>query len=176
MSRTMQRLLLLIQFLPLTVFVGCARGKGFTDEAWAVAFLMGGIAAVVETVLLVALRRVTLNRLILGANLFLMVGAIGFGIGVMPIMEIYGLMRESALLASVLVVGIVTTFATEVGFIEVEGQDRRETVVHSIYLILVTLAVLAVSFTFRGNTLWAGIIPFLIVVFARGALQRKLKF
>jgi hypothetical protein len=161
-----------IQFLPLTAFVATARLKGLGPEAWGLAFEVGGLLAVVETAILIW-KRVTLNRLLLGANVFLMVGALGFGLQIPFIVSLYGRTHESALFGAVFVVGLLTTFFTTAGFIEMPSLDRKTVVRRSGALLVVTAICMTLSIALKGNVMLGGTLPFVLLIVARQFLRRS---
>jgi hypothetical protein len=64
----------LVQFFPLSLFAAYAFWHGQpTNERWVNAFTLGAVAAAVQ-LLIVARQPRPLNRLMLGANLYLLVG------------------------------------------------------------------------------------------------------
>lgn len=163
----------IIQFLPLTAFVITARVGGLTTDAWPIAFQVGGLLAVAETLLLVW-RRTPLNRLLLGANVFLIIGAISFALQIDFILRLYGQAQEAALFGSVFLVGIITTFWTDRGFVEVKVGNRQKIIQSSIALLIVTGLCLGMSVFFRGNVWLGGTLPFVVLIVARYLLQRRL--
>jgi hypothetical protein len=165
-------LFLLVQFLPLTLFVWIARSHGFTSEAWMLAFQIGGAVAVIETVLLAFSKRV-MNRLILGANLFLAVGALGFLFKLDWLTNMYGRMQESALFCSVLLVGAVTTAFSSYGFLELQSTSRSKQMKYSGILLVVACLSFVLSIIFRGNVWLSGTAPFVLLIVARRVLRGR---
>src|SRR5690349_13898207 len=110
----MKNALTILQFLPLSIFLLVARAQGFTDAAWAMAFQISGLAAILET-LIFSYLRFPQNRLLIGTNLYLAVGGLGFAFRVSNILDLYGNMRESALFGSVFLVGLITTTLAPTG-------------------------------------------------------------
>ncbi|OFZ56007.1 MAG: hypothetical protein A2428_08645 [Bdellovibrionales bacterium RIFOXYC1_FULL_54_43] len=170
----MTRLYLALQFLPLAVFVAVARKNGFTPEAWSIAFQSSAIFAFIETVLLVIAKK-PLNRLLMGANLFLAIGGIAFLLELDTVLAFYGQMMETTLFLAVVIVGLVSTFFTSRGFIEVADRQPQDIRRYSQYLLVITATCTVVSVIFRGNVLLAGTVPFVALIVARKLLQTKLQ-
>lgn len=161
-----------MQYLPLTAFVIVAQLCGQDSPAWPQAFRVGAILAVAETLLLISRRRI-LNRLLLGVNLFLVLGGIGFGFEWMPILDGYWELREATLPACILAVGMVTTVLSSRGFIEINSPHRLRVIAYSVALLGIAALCFAVSLKFRGNLLLSGALPVLILIVARKGLRRR---
>ncbi|WP_458776760.1 hypothetical protein [Desulforhopalus sp. 52FAK] len=159
------KLFLLIQFVPLSIFLAITRWPDGSDSPnWKMAFIVGGGIALVETILL-SRRKNTFNRFILAVNVFLFVGGMGFLLSIGPILSMYKNLMQSALFSSLIVVGLLTTFFSAHGFIGVEHPNRKLVINRSIYLLLASLFAFSFSLFFRGNTLLSGILPFISLLF-----------
>ena len=170
----MRKLLFAFQFLPIAAFLAVARYKGSTPDAWVAGFQVGAVLAVVESVVL-ALNHVPWNRLLLGANLYLVVGGFGCTFGIEPIIRFVSQWRESAVFLSLIVVGIVTTLFTPGGFIEAPHAERSAVVKNSALLLAAVCVCLALSIFFRGDPWLAGTIPFVLLVAIRRWRLNKLE-
>jgi hypothetical protein len=161
----------IVQFLPLTLFATYAFWHGApTDDRWVEAFKLGGLAAVVHLLSVVPRGR-PVDRLVLGANLYLLAGGVAAVARQWWFLRYYGALGESAIFLFMLGVGAVATFATEAGFLAVPGAPAATIRRHSLVMLAATLAALAVSFVFRGHTQVSTALPVLALTF----LQRELR-
>jgi alpha-beta hydrolase superfamily lysophospholipase len=165
----------LVQFLPLSVFAAYAFGQGApTDDRWVVAFELAAVAAVVQLAILLPRRRPT-NRLILGANLYLLVGGAAAFAQQWWLLHLYSTLRESAIFLFMAGVGMVTTLATAGGFVAAEGAPRGAVRRASLALLGATLAAVAVSATFRGDRTWAAVAPMIALAVLHRALRSRVQ-
>lgn len=169
----MRTMLFALQFLPITAFLAVARYKGSTPDAWVLGFQVGAVLALLETILL-AVNHVPWNRLLLAANFYLVVGAIGCTFEIAPIVLFVSEWRESAVFVSLLAVGVVTMLFTRGGFIGAPQAEPRVVYKNSLLLLAVVCVSLALSFVFRGNPWLAGTIPFILVIAVRRWLLSRL--
>ncbi len=116
---------LYLKFIPLTVFLLYARYQGMTTLAWKEAFILAGILALCITSILIY-KRVLLDRLMLGMNLFFLVGASAFLFAIMPLLYFYGTYKGAAFFCNILFVGFVTTFFAQAGFVGVQTSDASQ--------------------------------------------------
>jgi hypothetical protein len=159
-----------IQFFPLSVFATYAFWAGVpTGARWVEAFQLAAVAAVVQLAILLPRRRPT-NRLILGANLYLLVGGAAALGRQWWLLEAYGVLQETGIFLSIAGVGVVTTFATPAGFVAVPGAPRADVRRASLWLLGATLGAVAVALLFRGHRGLAAVAP----VIALAVLQRVL--
>ena len=155
----------LVQFFPLLIFM-----YAFTYfMSWEAAFEIAGIvAAVIVGFLFIA--RITMDNFMLGTSLFLVLGAVMFLFNVVALEYLYGFYMEAMLFASILFVGIVTTFFSSTGFIGVAGeavQVRRA----SIYLLLGVVVAGVLAILLHGDVLNGFVIPWFIVLSLRHVLR-----
>jgi hypothetical protein len=166
-------LLNVIEFIPISAFVYVVRQTDENGVNWKLAFILGACLAVIEKAFLVA-KRLPLDRISMGADLFLIIGGVGFMFNISLILNIYGSLFQATLFAALLAVGIFTTFLTERGFVGIKHHDR--VVLHySIYLIGAVVVAFLVSFIFRGNVLLAWILPFTGMMIINWILTKKLR-
>lgn len=169
----MKKFWVALQFAPLSAFVIYARVNGISPEVWAGAFKLAALLAFVETLLLIY-KKVPLNRLVLGTNLFLFLGGIGFQFHIVPILRWYGNMMEATLFAAIIAIGIVTTLCTSIGFIGVPNAPRHTVMQYSAILLVVAVGCFIFSLNASGNLLLAGVVPFLCLVLCRRLLCHRL--
>jgi alpha-beta hydrolase superfamily lysophospholipase len=169
--RVLDTVLGLIQFLPLSVFATYAFRYGApTSARWIAAFEMAAVVAAIQLVILLP-RHQPANRLILGANLYLLVGGAAAVTHQWWVLEAYDVLGESAIFLFMLTVGGVTTWATPSGFVAVDGAPRDEVRLVSLWMLGATLAAVVVAVVFRGDRTWAAVVP----VLALALLQRWLR-
>lgn len=149
----------LIQFVPLTLFATYAFWDGVPDDArWEVAFKLASLAAVIQLAIVLPQRRPS-NRLVLAANLYLLLGGLAFLTQQWWFLRLYDELQESAIFIMMLVVGIVATLATPAGYIGAQGAPVRQVKRTSYWLLLATALALALAVTFRGDRYLAAVYP-----------------
>jgi hypothetical protein len=122
MKRTLTRLAValleyLLGFLALAVFAAVAFSAGApTDERLIVAFKLGAVLAGVELAVLLV-RAAPANRLIVGANAWLLAGGLAAFTEQWWWLKGYQHLGETSLFLSMLGVGIVATAFTPTGFV-----------------------------------------------------------
>ncbi len=141
---------------------------------WKLAFTFGACLAVLEKALLLA-KGFPLDRLFIGVDAFLIIGGAGFLLNIRIVLYICGTLIQATLFASLVAVGILTTFLSGRGFVGVEHQDRRRVMVYSLYLLAVATAAFLVSLVFRGNNILAGALPFAGIVIVKRTLVKMVR-
>lgn len=161
----------LLGFLALAVFAYLAFAAGpASDERFVHAFKVASVVALLELVALLA-REVPANRLIMGANLWLIVGgAAAFG-EQWWLLRIYQHFGEASLFASMLLVGAVAMWRTPAGFIGQVGA-RRLVLQRSWLLLLAVVLALGVAMYFRGNVKLAAVLPVIALSWLNRLLRR----
>lgn len=160
----------LLGFLALAAFAALAFSGGApSDERFIFAFKVAGCIALAELAALY-FRAVPANRLIVGANLWLLAGSLAAFTGQWWLLKGYQRLGESGLFISMLLVGLSTTAFSAVGFVAVQGERRRVLIASAVLLVAVLAALLA-SVRFRGTVQWAAVVP----VIALSWLDRLLK-
>lgn len=168
--RFLGRMSALVQFFPLSLFATYAFWRGVpTNERWVVAFELAALAAVIQLSILLPQRR-PMNRLILGANVYLLIGGAAALAKQWWLLEAYGALKESGIFLSMLGVGVVTTFATSAGFVAVADAPREPIRRASLWLLRATLLAFVMALAFQGNRTLAAVVP----VIALAVLQRAL--
>lgn len=114
----------LVQFIPLSVFLSIIRWSDESGTNWQLSFIIGGCISFIETIILLV-RKTRINRFILAVNLFLFVGGVSFIFKLHPILSLYKSLMQSALFASLILVGLVTTFFSSYGFIGIDHPNKR---------------------------------------------------
>ena len=167
------KLFIIVQFVPLSVFLAIVRWTDGSGPDWKLAFIISGCIAAVESILLFTTKKIV-NRFIWAVNLFLVVGAVSFALKIHPILSLYKNLMQSALFASLVLIGLVTTFFSVNGFIGAKHSNKHIVRSYSIYLLIASLFAFILSMLFRGNMLLAGILPFIGLLLINKLLRLKL--
>ncbi|WP_222566149.1 hypothetical protein [Novilysobacter antarcticus] len=155
-----------IQFVPLSLFATYAFWSGTPDESrWEMAFKLASLAAIIQLAIIVPQRRPT-NRLILAANLYLLLGGLAFLTHQWWFLKLYNSLQEAAIFILMLAVGIVATLTSAAGYIGAQGSPRRA----SLVLLFATALALMFALAFRGDRYLAAVYP----IIGLGILQRVL--
>ena len=166
----------LLAFLPLALFTTYALGNGTpTSDRWVVAFQLGAVAALLQLVVVMPRPRPT-NRLILGANLYLLVGGLAAFTEEWWVLQGYGALMESGVFLSMLMVGAVATFVTPTGFLTVTEAPAARVRIASIWLLAATGVALVASVVFRDDQMrWSAWVPMIVLAIVERALSQRLR-
>ena len=166
----------LLSFIPIFVFVIYARVKqliGSCNVGWQEPFYIGALLAIVLTTLQYYSGFI-LDRLMMGANLFLVASAFFFLFQINPCLSVLGAYKGPCFIAAVLLVGIYTTFFTRYGFIGATG-DHKKILTASIILLASTAAALAWSFLFNHHGLLvSAVAPFIALRIMCEQLKKRI--
>ena len=174
MSRLVALLDVLLGFFALAVFAYLAFGKGRgTDAQLLLAFKLASPLAAAELALLLLLRARPVNRLILGANLWLMAGGLAAALEQWWWLQAYQRLGEASLFLAMLVVGAIATVATSAGFVAAPGPPRAVLRASLLLLAGVSLA-LAAAFHFRGQVQFAAVLPVMALSWLNRLLRHAL--
>ena len=161
----------LLGFLALALFAYLAFGRGPTsDEQFVSAFKICGAVGLIELVALLA-RTTPANRLIIGANLWLIAGGIGAFLEQWWFLRVYQHFGEASLFFAMLCVGIFTTAASPAGFIGKHGQ-RGKVLRASVLLVAAVAVALLAAIYFRGNVKFAAVLPVIALSWFGRLLRR----
>lgn len=153
----------LLSFIPIFVFVMYARIKQFLGScnvAWQEPFYIGALLAIVLTTLQ-CYSGLILDRLMMGANLFLVASATFFLFQINPCLSFLGAYKGPSFILAVLLVGIYSTFFTRYGFVGCTG-DQSKIRYASLILLVATVAALAWAFIFNHHGLLiSAVAPFI---------------
>jgi hypothetical protein len=163
----------LLGFLALAVFAAMAFGGGApSDERLVFAFKVAGCIALAELAVLYY-RTAPANRLIVGANLWLVAGCFAAFTEQWWWLKGYQRLGESGLFISMFLVGLATSVFSTVGFAAVQGERRRVHIA-SVVLLAAVLAALLASVRFRGTVQWAAVVPVIALSWVNRLLKRSL--
>lgn len=116
-----------------------------------------------------------MDRIMLGINLFLIVGAIGFLLNNDTILDWYGSTKGGPLFCAVAIVGIITTMFSSRGFIGVVAKKRELVVYSSLLLLAATFIALVWSVSAESQGIfWAIVVPFILLKVMREKLIEHL--
>ena len=148
----------LLGFLALALFAYLAFGRGTSsDEQFVFAFKAAGAVALAE--LAVLLRRAApANRLIVGANLWLIAGGMAAVLEQWWFLRIYQHFGEASLFGAMLLVGVISTAGSSAGFIGKRGAPDK--VLRASLILAAAVAVaLMTAVHFRGDVRYAAVLP-----------------
>lgn len=149
----------LIQFFPLSLFAAYAFWHGAPDEQrWREAFEIASLAACVQLAIVLPQPRPA-NRLVLAANIYVMLGGLAFLTQQWWFLHLYDALRESAIFITMLGVGIASTLFTASGYAAIASVPRQVVIHASLWLLAATALALAVSLLFRGDRTLAAVLP-----------------
>lgn len=159
-----------LPLLPVILFTGYARMYGMHQHAWIGAFELAGVVAGIVIALLWH-QRIVMDHIMLGLNLFLIVGALGFFLHIDSILDWYSTSHGGPLFTIIALVGLVTIFCSSRGFIGVTSKKPGAVKYASFLLLAATFIALvwSVSADFHG-LLWAVILPFIALRLIREQL------
>ncbi|MDO8345887.1 MAG: hypothetical protein Q7T48_22000 [Cellvibrio sp.] len=175
MTRLKSWLFALIQFLPLSSFASFAFWNGVpTSERWIQAFEYGTVAGLIQ-LMIIFFQPNPVNRLILGANLYLIVGGLAAFFQQWWLFKLYGSLQESAIFIFIFCVGLVSTFATTAGFLSVQTDAKERVRNYSYCLLAATAIALVCSLLFQGNKALSVVIPIIVLALLQRYFTYKLK-
>jgi len=163
----------IIGFIALALFAYLAFGRGASsEESFVFAFKASSILAVVELSYLLT-RAAPANRLILGANIWLIIGGLAAFLEQWWWLRIYQQAGEASLFLTMLLVGLVSTFSSPSGFIAKRGPAASVRYASLVLLAAVGCA-LVVAIYFRGNVKYAAVIPIIALSWLNRLLRHRL--
>lgn len=165
----------LVQFAPLSVFAAVAFAGGPAGSRWELAFELASLVALVQLAIVLPQRRPA-NRLVLAANLYLLLGGLAFLTRQWSYLALYEALRASAIFLFMLGVGCVTALVGQAGYIGVPTAAPRHAVFRaSLVLLLATAAALAMSVLFRGERYLAAVFPIIALALLQRWLVRRVQ-
>jgi hypothetical protein len=148
----------LLGFIALALFAFLAFGRGpASDDGFLHAFKLSGWVAATELVFLLV-RAKPANRLVLGANIWLIAGGAAAYLELWWWLRLYQQFGEASLFVSMLIVGLASTWLSPSGFVAKLGptiEVRRA----SLLLLASVLVALVVAVYFRGDVKYAAVLP-----------------
>lgn len=174
MSQKFKILAEIVQFIPIITLAVTFIVKGAVDlEQAAMLFVVSGSMAVGITVWL-AVAKVTLNPILLASNIWLVVGAIAFGVPVPFLATLLSETNAALLFATVLLVG-VTQIALKIptGFIGMEHANAAAIRRLSLTLLAFSAVILIWAVIFKDNIRLGGGLPFILLNVTRRMMMRR---
>jgi len=161
-----------LQTLPLPVFLIYAEliDKEISRE-WLGPYLLSSLTAISVYGYLLR-NKLTLNRLMLGVNLYFFSGAVSLLIDFKWLNELYGQLEAAGMLLWILAVCLFDLLSPRGLFGHQAVPGKGLPVTHIAFVVLVLLTV-PVSFYFQGNRLLAELLPFVVVFTAYGFLEGR---
>lgn len=158
----------LIQFFPLSTFATFAFWNGSpSNDRWLDAFQLGallGLLSVIVQLTILLPQNKPLNRLVLAGNIYLIFGGVAVFFQQWWYLKFYDLLRESAIILLMALIGIMTTFFSSSGFIAVKNSAKK----YSLYLLIATILMLPFALYFEGDRIYAAVLPIIfLAIFQR---------
>jgi len=170
-----ERQLKFLEFVPLILYFTFVRAADADSvgRQWETAFLVGGVLSGATLFILMRRKTYILNRILLGAHLFLISGAVAVILRFMPLLDIYLRFNPVPLFIWVIAVGIATSLFSPHGFIGSPGPDRKSNYSSSALLLAAAMIALGISWFFMGNIFYTDILPFIGLFMAQDWLQSR---
>ncbi len=159
-----------LQLLPLIAFVVYARIFSMADAGLSDAFIFAGFCSVFVCLFFWHYNMV-FDRLLLGMNLFFLVGAYGSMFSCAKILQWYAAPMGSSFFGCVAIVGLLATLFTKFGFIGMQHKKSQATQYASFLLFGATVIALIWSIKFdESGWFVALVIPFILLFVVRRVL------
>lgn len=159
----------LVQLVPVVTLASSFLVSGEVDLSRAGPLFAVAALLAVPVHGVVAWRGHANNPILLGAALWLWVGAVGFALGVGPLTAALAEARGAALFSAALVVGIPLAAASPRGYIGARSDDAAWVRRASLSLLALTAAALLWSWMFRADLRLGSGLPFIVLNLARRA-------
>jgi len=164
----------LLGFLALAYFAYLAFAGGpSTEDRLISAFKAASIVAVLEMSVMFS-RGKPANRLIVGANIWLIAGGLAAYLHQWWWLRGYQQLGEASLFLCIAAVGLVSTALSRSGFVAANGP-RRTIVSASLLLLAAVVLALLTSIYYRGNVKLAAVIPIITLSWLNRLLRRKIE-
>lgn len=170
-----KRQLKFLEFVPLILYFTFVRAAD-ADSAgrqWEIAFLIGGVLSGATLFVLVRRNTYILNRVMLGAHLFLISGAVAVILRFVPLLDIYQRFNPAPMFVWVIAVGIATSLFSLHGFVGSRTSNRKAKQLNSALLLAAAVLALGISWFFMGNLFYADILPFIGLFMVHDQLQSR---
>lgn len=174
-GETMDNRLHILDYIPLLVFFYGSRLLGIStvESSWALPFYLGGVCALLQMIFY-RYRGYSFDFIVLGTNLFLIYGALGY---LLPgeLLVPYKILKQAAIFLWIGLVGSIATLVVSEGFIQLAHQSRKTVTIASLALLGgVTLAGLVayLAVTYTNFTALGVIVPFIGVIAIRELLRK----
>jgi len=164
----------LIEAIPLPIFLIYAEliDQSISQD-WQGPYFTSSIAVLLTTTFLIW-NKILLNRLIIGINVYLIVGSFGLLTEQVWLNQLYGNMGAAGMLAVIIIVGVVSLALSPEGFIGSTSHDRKTVIMFSLYLLVVAQVAFLCSYYFQGNKMYSEYVPFMVLFAVQGILKSKM--
>jgi len=135
-------------------------------------FLIGA-ALTIPITAVVVLRKHLLNPILVGAGLWLWLGAIAFDLPVAPLADWMIATQAFGLFVAALFAGLVATWLSPHGYVACRSNDPRWLRKSSLGLLGLTLVIVGWSWFFRHDIRLGGGLPFIVLNVTRRVLGRR---
>jgi hypothetical protein len=163
----------LLQLVPILTLAFPFIVAGEVDLGRANLGFLAGALLSVPIALVVARRQCLQNPILIGTNLWLWLGAIGFNAHVTGLMAWLVRTQAFGLFVAVLGVGLVSAWLLPNGFVACRSDDTRWLRRASLGLLGLTMASVVWSWIFRDNIRLGGGLPFIVLNVARRVLSLR---
>ena len=174
MTRTRTIAFEIVQFVPIITLASSFIVKGGVDLHQAgPLFVISGVGGLAVTSALLFFK-VLPNPILLATNLWLLFGAVAFGVPLPGLCAILSQTNAVLLFATALLIGVVLTLVKpETGFIGMAGLDAKRTRRLSVILLGIASIALIWSIVFKDNIRLGGGLPFIALNVSRRMLMRR---
>lgn len=171
-----ERQLKFLEFVPLILYFTFSRAATADNAGrqWEIAFIFSGVLSVVTLSVLMRHQPYILNRVMLGANLFLISGAVAVLLRVSPLLDLYWRINPVPLFVWIVGVGLAASIFSPHGFVGLPDPDRKRRHRHSALLMASAGVALGISVFFRGQIVYADILPFIGLFIVNDRLQSRI--
>lgn len=132
----------IFQFFPLLFFIFYASRHGTpTDIDWLYSFQISAVIAILYILLFIVIK-LPLNRFVLGANVYLIIGGIFVFFDCYRPLEILNYLRDTGVLIAILGVAIIFTLCSPRGFINSDQNNNKVKTYSWIMVAFICVAIL----------------------------------
>lgn len=161
-----------LQFMPIVGFMRYMRMQQMAPASWEAAFTFGGLLSVGAIAISIQQKSI-MDRLFLGANVFLMLGASAFLFHLPAILKWYSTSHGGPFFTCIAAIGLITTFFTKTGFVDKKGLSKDAVRYGSILLLAATFVALIWSIQNASQGIMVAVVaPFIVLKF----IQRQMKY
>ena len=170
-----ERQLKFLEFVPLILYFTFVRAADADNAGrqWEIAFVVGGVLSAVTLFVLIRRNTYILNRIMLGAHLFLISGAVAAILRFMPLLNIYQRFNPMPMFVWIVAVGIATSLFSPHGFVGYPVPHRKTIYQNSALLLAAASLALGIAWLFMGKLFYADILPFMGLFIAHDRLQSR---
>lgn len=161
------------QGLPMLVFVAFASQATLETERFPLAF-MGACPFALLMLLALAWTRTPAHPLMLGANLYVVLGGASIWLGLDSLHAVYAQLRATGMFIAVFVVGLLLTLWSRRGLVRARTPNAPSRRMDVFMLAAVALAGLA-SWQLRATPMFAGGPPFMVCLLLYAAMRARLQ-